>query len=218
VSKKQFGNRYALSRFNRTLITLLCLLIALVFTCVDRTTHNRQQSQQAKTEAKIQSGDIERYHNKTFTVIYVVDGDTLDINTPDGKYNHTRIQLWGVDTLETKMPDTPVGYFGPEASEFTKKTTLGKQVKIYLDEKNTRDKYNRLLAYIQFENGRFLNEELLSEGFAYADRRFKHLYYNKYKQLESAARKNKKGLWANVTRDQLPQWLQKNEPTLLNKK
>lgn len=100
-------------------------------------------------------------------------------------------------------------YFGPEASEFTTKLALRKQVTIYLDEENrTRDKYERLLAYVQLPDGRFLNEVLLSEGFAYADSLFRHSFYNKYKQLESAARSQKRGLWEKVTPDQFPEWRQ----------
>jgi endonuclease YncB( thermonuclease family) len=57
-------------------------------------------------------------------------------------------------------------------------------------------------------DGTFLNEVLLSEGYAYADLRFKHGLYNKYKQLESVARSQKKGLWAGVTPEQMPKWKQ----------
>ena len=100
-------------------------------------------------------------------------------------------------------------YFGPEAAEFTKNLALGKKVTIYLDEDNrTRDKYSRLLAYVKLPDERFLNEVLISEGFAYADWRFRHSLYHKYKQLEAAARSQKKGLWPNVTPEQMPEWRQ----------
>lgn len=162
------------------------------------------------------AADFEKYHAKTFVVVNVVDGDTIDIDIPDGKHNRTRIRLWGVDTPETKKPGAPVMYFGPEASEFTTKLTLGKTVTVYLDKADTRDKYDRLLAYIQLPDGRYLNEVLLSEGYAYFDFRFRHSFYNKYKQLESAARRDKKGLWEKVTREQLPEWLQRERPNLLS--
>lgn len=207
----------AISRLQKTLIVLLCLLIAFILSTLDDSKIFRLPIIRAKTEASTTSGDIERYQARTFTVTYVVDGDTLDLNILDNKEDHTRVRLWGVDTPETKAPDMPVGYFGPEASEFTHKTTLGKKVVIYLDDKQTRDKYDRLLAYVKLEDGSFLNEILLSEGFAYADRRFKHQFYNKYKQLESSARREKKGLWEKVTREQLPEWLQRMEPNLLKK-
>ena len=51
---------------------------------------------------------------------------------------------------------------------------------------------SRLLAYIELPDGRFLNEELLSEGFAYADLRFRHSYYQKYQQLEAAPAPSRK--------------------------
>jgi micrococcal nuclease len=111
-------------------------------------------------------------------------------------------------------------YFGPEAAEFTKKLVLEKPVTVYLDETRTRDnkKYNRLLAYITLPDGGFLNEVLLSEGFAYADLRFKHDFYNKYKQLEGVARTNKKGLWRNVTPEQMPKWRRNSNIKMQNEK
>jgi len=198
-----------MSRGRRNVLFVFAALLACVFACFDRNAvhHKRHHSQTAGQSA---AADVEKYHAKIFTVANVVDGDTIDINIPDGEYNHTRIRLWGVDTPETKKPDTPIMYFGPEASEFTKELVLGKTVTIYLDEKQTRDKYDRLLAYVQLPDEKYLNEVLLSEGYAYADLRFKHGFYNKYKQLESAARRGKKGLWEKVTPEQMPEWKQKN--------
>jgi len=109
-------------------------------------------------------------------------------------------------------------YFGPQATEFTTKLALGKKVTIYLDEGNrTRGYYGRLLAYVQLSDRRFLNKLLLTEGFAYADLQFRHSFYHKYQQDEESARRQKKGLWQNVTREQLPQWLQTEKPNLLQK-
>ena len=45
-------------------------------------------------------GDTDRYHDKTFRVARVVDGDTLDIQVADRDKPVTRIRLWGVDTPE----------------------------------------------------------------------------------------------------------------------
>ena len=152
--------------------------------------------------------DIEKYHNKTFTIINIVDGDTLDINCPDNEYQHTRIRLLGIDAPETNS-ESGIMYFGPEATVFATESSLDKKVDIYLDEGyETRGKYDRLLAYVQLSDGSFLNEIILNEGYAYADTRFRHSFYNKYKQLESRARSNKKGLWQNVTPNQFPQWMQ----------
>ena len=200
---------YAMSRRRRTTILILCLLVIAAFLWLDHSPlrHKWQPKPQSSEQAK--ALDFEKYHAKTFTVVNIVDGDTIDIDIPDGRYERTRIRLWGIDTPETKNPKYGVMYFGPQAAEFTKKLALGKQVTVYLEEHRTRGKYGRLLAYVQLPDGRFLNEVLVSEGFAYADLRFRHSFYNKYKQLEAGARSGKKGLWENVKRAQLPEWRQK---------
>jgi len=204
-----------MSKHRRTGLIVVGLLAAMLTVWFDHSQLGRRWWRQAESRQPARSDDLEKYHAKTFTVVNVVDGDTLDIDIADGKYDHTRIRLWGIDTPETKNPETGVMYFGPEAAEFTRKSAFGKQVTVYLDETRTRDKYDRLLAYIKLPDGGFLNEVLLTEGFAYADLRFRHDFYNKYKQLESGARGRKKGLWQKVTREQLPEWLQREKPNLL---
>ncbi len=206
---------YAMSRRQRLVVTILCLMAAIFAVCFDYSCRSHRQ-QSISSQQHVAVSDYEQYNDKPFLVVKVIDGDTIDIDVPDGKYDHTRIRLLGVDTPETKNPRTGVMYFGPEAFEFTKKSTQDKIVRVFLDAKS-RDKYNRLLAYIQLPDGKFLNEELLSEGFAYADSRFKHSYYHKYMQIQSVAKRAKKGLWEGVAHDQLPQWLQKREPNLLRK-
>ena len=192
-------------------IFALCLMLAAVFIWLDHSQiiHSRHRPPKSEQQAKVL--DFEKYHRKTFTVVNVVDGDTIDIDIPDGRYGRTRIRLWGIDTPETKKPGAAVAYFGPEAAGSTSELALGEQVIVYLEEHRTRGKYGRLLAYVRLADGRFLNEVLLNEGFAYADVRFRHSLYNKYKQLESVARSRKKGLWEKVKREQLPEWLQERE-------
>ncbi len=208
-----------MSRHRRAGIIVLCLLLVVVFVWLDHSHIRSKWQSQPKSDEQARAYDFQKYHAGTFTVVNVVDGDTIDIDIPDGQYEHTRIRLWGIDTPETKNPDLGVMYFGPEAAEFARKLVLGKPVTVYLDEgNNTRGKYGRLLAYVQLPDGRFLNEVLLAEGFAYADSRFRHSLYNKYKQLDASARSLKKGLWEAVSREQLPEWLQRQKPNLrLNK-
>jgi len=158
--------------------------------------------------------DIELYHDKVFDVVIVVDGSTFDINFPDGSKPYTRIRLWGIDTSWTDNLQTDVTYFGPEATAFTRQLALGKSVTIYLDkDRNSRDKYHRLLAYVQLPDKTFLNEVLLSEGYAYADLRFKHSFYHKYQHLEAVARSQSKGLWANVKADKMSNKFTSSENT-----
>jgi len=213
---KRRKSTYAMSRRRQKSLIVLFILLAGLLIWFDHNRSSDKPYHQLQSARPTQSHDIAKYHAKTFTVIKVIDGDTIDINIPDAKSNHTRIRLWGVDTPETKSPTASVMYYGLQAAQFTSKLTLGKQVTIYLDKENrTRGYYGRLLAYVQLPDGRFLNEVLLSEGFAYADLRFKHSFYNKYQQLEAAARKAPKGLWTNVTPQQLPKWLRDKKPKLL---
>jgi micrococcal nuclease len=201
--------KYVQSRLRKKILTLTAFLFLSALVWLDRTYHfipppatPVSQTQDAK--------EWEKYNNKTFTVVKTVDGDTIDINIPDGRYEHTRIRLLGVDTPETKKPDTPVMYYGPEASEFTKEKTLGRKVTVIMDPRSKpRDKYGRLLAHIKLDDGSILNEQLILNGFAYADTRFPQSFNKEYALLEKQAMKSKTGLWKNVTPEQMPKWRQK---------
>ena len=200
---------FAMSRRRKNGIIFLCLLAVIFLIWFDHSLIGRYRQLPAKSEEQAKASDLEKYHGKTFTVVNVIDGDTFDIDIPDGRHQNTRIRLLGIDTPETGGEESGVMYFGPEATEFTKKLALGKSIMVYLDSPNpTRGKYGRLLAYVKLPDGGFLNEVLLTEGYAYADSRFSHSFYNKYRQLQSRARSGKKGLWQHVTPEQLPQWLQ----------
>jgi len=207
-----------MSRHRRNAIFVVCLLLLAVLVWFDHSPIRRSWQRRPISGEKAKAYDFEKYHGKTSTVVKIVDGDTIDIDVPDGNDKHTRIRLWGIDTPETKKPATPVMYFGPEAAEFTRELTLRKQVIVYLDKGNrTRGYCGRLLAYVQLPDKRFLNEVLVAEGFAYADLRFHHSLYYKYQKLQASAHRQKKGLWEKATRDQLPEWLRRKKPNLLNK-
>jgi micrococcal nuclease len=202
--------RYAISRRMRNVVAVIITLTAATLFFLDHSCVSRSVTKSLQSVQQQDITDLSKYYGRQFTVIKVIDGDTIDINIPDGNYTHTRIRLLGIDTPETKDPRTGPMYFGKEASDFATNLAFGKQVTIFLDkDRNPRDKYHRLLAYIQLPDGTFLNEELLSEGYAYAYLPFKHSLFNKYKQLESVARSQKKGLWAGVTPEQMPKWRQK---------
>lgn len=160
----------------------------------------------------LQGDDWSRYHDRTFWVVYVVDGDTFDIGIPDADKPVTRIRLWGIDTPEVAGGGGSAMHFGPEASAYAKKVLAGREVHVVLSPKRSRGKYGRLLAYVFLERGgRMFNEMLLEEGYAYADLRFKHHYYDKFKRTEKRARKAGVGLWADITLDKMPAWKQRFE-------
>ena len=98
------------------------------------------------------------------TVVYVTDGDTIGVDI-DGV--EERVRLIGIDTPETKKPNTPVQCFGPEATAFTK-SLLPDGTSLHIErDVEARDVYGRLLAYVYRSNdGMFVNMEIIGQGYA----------------------------------------------------
>ena len=97
-------------------------------------------------------------------VVRVIDGDTVDLRFGNRR---ERVRLIGIDTPETKKPNTPIQCFGPEASDFTKHLLeVGTSVLVRRDVE-ARDDYGRLLGYIyRSSDGLFVNLELVRLGYA----------------------------------------------------
>jgi micrococcal nuclease len=184
--------KFAQSRLRRNILSLSAFLLLAAAVWFDKSFHPYLKTY--FHNQKTQDGnDWDKYNEKIFTVVKVVDGDTIDINIPDGNWPDTRIRLLGIDTPETEKSPKGARYYGAEASEFAAKMVLGQEVSVIMDKlSKPRDKYHRLLAHIRLADGRILNEELVSQGFAYADTRFPHSYLEKYIQLEKTAIKEKK--------------------------
>jgi micrococcal nuclease len=128
-----------------------------------------------------------------------IDGDTVHItleNPPAGFGKVEKIRIIGANTPETVHPTKEVEYFGREASDFTKKALLGKNVLLALDW-DTRDKYGRLLAYIYLPDGVCHNAELIRQGYAYAYTLFPFQFLEEFRALEREARTAKAGLWSD---------------------
>jgi micrococcal nuclease len=127
-------------------------------------------------------------------VVRVVDGDTL-VAAIGGREETTR--LIGIDTPETKRPDTPVECFGPEASaRLQALLPPGTPVRLELDEE-ARDRYGRLLAYVhRSADGAFVNEVLATEGLADALSIAPNTTYDdRFASAVAAARAERAGLW-----------------------
>lgn len=97
----------------------------------------------------------------TVSVVAVIDGDTIDVAWAGRR---ERVRLLGVDTPETVDPHRPVGCYGPEAAAFTKGRLQGRTVRLRFD-RERRDRFGRLLAYVEVDRRRF-NDELLAGGYA----------------------------------------------------
>jgi len=98
------------------------------------------------------------------TVVRVIDGDTIVVKVGDSEEH---VRLIGIDTPETHKPGTPVECYGPEASDhLTELVPPGTTVRLERD-RDTRDVYGRLLAYVYRANdGLFVELAMAKDGFA----------------------------------------------------
>jgi len=127
-------------------------------------------------------------------VVRVVDGDTVVVSV-GGTEESAR--LIGVDTPETKRPDTPVECFGPEASDrLTALLPPGTPVRLELD-REPRDRYGRLLVYLhRTTDDAFINEALVREGYADALAIEPNTAFDdRFAAAVATARHDRVGLW-----------------------
>lgn len=132
----------------------------------------------------------------TLQVVEVYDGDTIAVMIHGEK---EKIRLIGVDTPETKDPRKPVQCFGREASDWTKRMLENRSVRIETDpSQGERDKYQRLLVYVWRDDGVFVNQALIDEGYAheYTYGSVPYKYQQVFQQAQRAASQSERGLWS----------------------
>jgi micrococcal nuclease len=131
----------------------------------------------------------------TFTVVRVIDGDTIIIQDENG--NEVRIRLIGADTPELNEP------MGQEAKIFTTKQIAesNNKVTLYYDG-DTTDRYGRSLAlvYITDKDDKkvMLNELLIRKGLAVARVNYNYSTHTKttFKLAQNNAKEKKLKIWA----------------------
>jgi micrococcal nuclease len=141
------------------------------------------------------------------TVVRVVDGDTMEVEFPNGEVEAVR--LLGVDTPETSVESTSPGEFegipdtdagrahlqawGTEASDFAESELAGEDVTVVTGG-DRRGGYGRLLAVL-YVDGEDFNARLLAAGYARLyDTEFAKR--DAYAAAEADARARGAGLWA----------------------
>lgn len=145
-------------------------------------TEDQQKEEQLAAEDRLQG-----------TVVYVVDGDTFDIQFTSGKKERVRMTL--IDTPETKHPRLGVQPFGPEASAYTKDLLTDKQVSLEMDVQE-RDRYGRVLAYVWLDE-ELVNEQLVAKGLArVAVFPPNTKYVDRFEEVQQHAREQRLGIWS----------------------
>lgn len=139
------------------------------------------------------------------TVVHVVDGDTLDV-VFDGFTKRERIRLIGIDTPESKRPNTPVECFAKKSgAALADLLPLNTPVRVEHDVE-LRDRYQRYLGYVfRAQDGLFVNLEMARVGMAvpltfppnvaYADR---------FLEAGRAAQAAGAGLWSQCDGPHVP--------------
>jgi micrococcal nuclease len=132
---------------------------------------------------------------------YVYDGDT--VRTARGE----KIRLIGLDTPEMNWEEGEAEFYAREAFEYTREKLLKRSVYLEYD-KEHRDKYDRLLAYLFLEDGTFFNQELLKEAYAGLLLIPPNLkYQDLFKETVREARLDYRGIWKRweILKTQLPE-------------
>jgi endonuclease YncB( thermonuclease family) len=127
-----------------------------------------------------------------------VDGDTVDVEL-NGKTE--RLRLIGIDTPEVVDPREPVQCFGREASARAHALLDGKTVRVEGDAtQDTRDKYQRMLAYVWLPDGTLFNKAMVADGYAFEytyDQPYR--FQAEFKAAQQDAHQQNKGLWSPST-------------------
>ena len=133
------------------------------------------------------------HHSITGTVLSIIDGDTIKIETEDGIHN---VRLTGIDTPETHYMGHSQGYWGERASNFLKsRIPVNGLVRVEIGEEY-QDGFGRILGTIYFREEN-INRVLLKEGLAclYVIYPFDEQYLVDYVELAKKAFDEGKGMF-----------------------
>lgn len=139
---------------------------------------------------------LDEYQNlaeqEEYLVTNIVDGDTIDLNINGER---VRARLIGINT-----PEHGEDYFD-EAKERTKELLEGQYIMIEKDDSQSEyDKYDRLLVYVILSDGSNFGKIMIKEGLA-KEYTYKtaYKYQSAFKEAETEAINNKKGIWNDET-------------------
>ena len=126
------------------------------------------------------------------TVIRVLDGDTLDLLTPDSKVS--RIRLDSIDAPEKSQP------YGTQATNMLSDWIVNQPVRI---EVKSKDQYGRFIGVVFMESVN-INRSMVEKGMAFAYT--PNLRDTSMAAIEKQAHSQHLGLWAQSDIDIVKPW------------
>ena len=147
-----------------------------------------------------------------YKVVNVVDGDGLILENIHSKSEY-EFRLYGIDAPEIKkcrkliederklhLPGHLLIQLGYKSMKYLKELArVGANCTIQYEKSNVTDFYNRRLAYVYLDKGISINEIMIREGYAKPLSDYYCIELQKYQQLNFAAKKKMKGLYAFST-------------------
>ncbi|OQX65426.1 MAG: nuclease (SNase domain-containing protein) [Deltaproteobacteria bacterium] len=127
--------------------------------------------------------------NAYYRVRFVYDGDTIELE------NGEKVRYLGIDAPEVDHEGTGSQFMAHAAWKFNRTLLKGAEVRLERD-REKRDHYGRLLAYVFLRNGKMVNVLMVRNGLAHVMFYPSNLRYRRI-LLESqrAAMKEKRGIW-----------------------
>ena len=116
-------------------------------------------------------------YTRPLKVIEVTEGNILVLD------NGSKVRLIGVST-------------GVQAGHFIRKWVEGKEVKLRYDQEKM-NRNGQLLAYVYLPDGRFLNAEIIKQGYASINKEMDFKYVEVFEHYQREAKEKKKGMWAD---------------------
>lgn len=135
---------------------------------------------------------------ESVTVRHVLDGDTVILA------DERQIRLIGINTPELGKDGQPDQPLAAAARDRLRDLAQGKQVRLVFEDES-RDRYGRWLAHLDFDDGTSAEDILIKEGLAWAVAIPPNIArLARHRQTEAAARSARRGLWAQAGYSPVP--------------
>jgi micrococcal nuclease len=126
-------------------------------------------------------------------VVSVFDGDTILLDTGE------KVRYLGIDAPEVAHEDHPAECYGTKAKKANGKWVFNKRVTLRYD-REKKDRYGRLLAYVFSPEGKCVNEEMLRAGYAFVFKISKGFErFKSFLSIQRGAMRNRRGMWGACT-------------------